>query len=77
MSTIGITADITQTYLQISVASSDIKYCFTRVVFGASPSKLVWKGVMKLHLEKYKEIDPLFPIKQFLYRGFEYLCGDL
>ena len=82
MSTIGITADIAQAYLQIAVASSDrdylcflwyddvtkddpeiVKYRFTRVIFGASPLQLLLNGVIKLHVEKYKEIDPVFPIK--------------
>ena len=33
-----------------------VKYRFRRVQFGASPSLLLLNGVIKLHVEKYKEI---------------------
>ena len=82
ISNIGLSADIEQAYLQISVNPSErdymrllwfrdvseerpeiIKYRFSRVIFGASPSQFLLNSVVKVHVEKYKKIDPYFVAK--------------
>ena len=37
-----------------------MKYRFTRVIFGATCSQFLLNGIIKLHAEKYKEIDEEF-----------------
>ena len=37
-----------------------LKYRFTRVIFGATCSQFLLNGVIKLHVEKYKEVDKEF-----------------
>ena len=40
-----------------------IKYRFTRVIFGASPSQFLLNSIIKLHAEQYNGIDPDFSSK--------------
>jgi hypothetical protein len=40
-----------------------VKYRFTRVIFGASPSQFLLNGTLKTHVEKYRDIDPQFTDK--------------
>ena len=40
-----------------------LKFRFTRVIFGAAPSQFLLNSVVKMHVEKYQEIDPDFVMK--------------
>ena len=55
--------DITVKYPEI------IKYRFTRVMFGASPSQFLLNSIIKLRAEQYNEINPDFSNK-ILYRFY-------
>ena len=53
-----------------------VKYRFTRVIFGSSPSQFLLNGKVKTHVEKYEKIDPEFVSKvlgQFYVDDFN--CG--
>ena len=40
-----------------------LKYRFTRVIFGATCSQFLLNGVIKLHAEKYQDVDKCFTRK--------------
>ena len=40
-----------------------VKLRFTRVIFGAAPSQFLLNAVVKMHVEKYQEVDPDFVMK--------------
>ena len=53
-----------------------VKYRFTRVIFGSSPSQFLLNGKVKTHVEKYEKIDPEFVSK--VLRHFyvdDFTCG--
>ena len=43
-----------------SESAEVIKIRFCRVLFGGTPSQFLLNGVVKVHVEKYKDIDPEF-----------------
>ena len=52
-----------------------VKYRFTRVIFGSSPSQFLLNGTVKTHVEKYEKIDPEFVskvLRQFYVDDFNY-----
>ena len=40
-----------------------LKYCFTRVIFGATHLQFLLNGVVKMHVDKYAEINQNFTTK--------------
>ena len=52
-----------------------VKYRFTRVIFGSSPSQFLLNGTVKTHVEKCEKIDPEFVskvLRQFYVDDFNY-----
>ena len=49
--------------VHFTLLESIIKYQFTRVIFGVSPSQFLLNGIVQTHANKYENIDPEFARK--------------
>ena len=54
-----------------------VKYQFTRVVFGSSPSQFLSNGTVKTHVKKYEKIDKIEKILKVLRHFYadDFNCG--